>query len=229
MTALCSAWATEADMPASCDTTAIPPAVLADALLYSSTILYNLTQRRFPGTCTDSYTPFHRCRAGRCTCTSGLLELPARPVTAITSVTVDGVVLDASEYVLHDKRFLRRVGVTTSWPCGCDLDDEDYFVVDYEWGREPTRPLVLAAALLGFEFAIAWTPDCTRQCRLPQRVTSITREGITMAVVDSLSLFKDGMTGLPDVDALIQSEQFGQSRQRPVVAVPGAVAHGTRS
>jgi hypothetical protein len=225
---LCAAWATEADLPDSCDATAIKPATLEEALWYASTILYNLTQRRFPGECTDTYTPFNRCRSGRCSCVEGMLELPSRPVTAITSVVVDGVTLDASEYVVHDKRYLRRVGIASSWPCGCDIDDEEYFVVDYVWGREPTRSLVRAAALLAWEYAVAWTPDCAQQCRLPKRITSITREGVTMAVVDSLALFKDGMTGLPDVDALIQSEAFGQSRQRPIVAVPGAAAHGTR-
>lgn len=224
----CSAWATAADLPESCDTTAIKPATLAEALDFSTFVMFNLTRRRYTGICTDTYRPFNACRARRCTCGDARgLKLPSFPVQSIVSVSIDGQTLDPSEYVLHDRQWLRRRGIE-SWPCGCDLDDEDRFVVTYTWGKEPPAPMKRAAAILAYEFALAWTPDCANRCRIPKRVTQVTMQGVSYALLDPLTMFDDGKTGVPEVDQIIAAERYGQAKARAVVAVPGAGPYGTR-
>jgi hypothetical protein len=255
---LCDAWATEADLPDTCaDNEAIQPETITDAMMFASEILYDLTKRKYPGVCTDTYHPVCGlgCWSPCCTsyrpilptehgypviptlyygrilnsrpCHEGIL-LPGFPVVAITKVTIAGVDLDAADYKLYDRRLLRRVDGSL-WPCGCDYDVIDDFTIEYTWGRNPTPGLVRAAALLGWEFALAWTPQCVGQCQLPARVQTVTRQGVTYAVIDPLTLFKDGMTGIAAVDLLVQAHNRGESHRRATVAVPGARPSGIRT
>lgn len=227
---LCAPWSTDDDLPETCDTTAVTPSTLESAHLYASEILYNLTKRKYPGECSDVWRPFG-CNGCWSWCCGGEghlgMELPGTPVRAITSIVVDGVTLDADDYQLHDRRSIRRTD-GMGWPCGCDLDDEDAFVVTYTFGQAPTSGLVRASALLAWELSLAWTPDCTGECRLPKRVQTVTRQGVSFAVIDPLTVFKDGMTGVADVDLLLMAHDRGEARGRAKVAVPGARRAGHR-
>lgn len=236
----CAPWATMSDLPEDCSDAAIKPAVLDQGLLVASTVLFNLTNRRWRGACTDSYRPL----GNGCWACPGddadhrEIRLPATGVRAITSVVIDGETIDPSTYVVRDGRYLRRLRAAdgsgeTSWPCWQDLarDDADpvnTFVIDYTWGIDPPPEMVIAAARLGFEFALAWTPDCANRCRLPRNVTSITRNGVTTSFPDPASLFDDGKTHVPDVDLLVAAVNRGEAKQRPLVAVAGRRV-GTRS
>lgn len=227
---LCQSWATADDLPETCSNDAVTPTTLDAALRFASDVLYNLTRRRYRGECTDTFHPFGCAGCWSSGCASSRhfgLELPGQPVRAITSVVIDGVEIDPSEYYVVGERYLRRL--SGSWPCGCNLNDLDRFVVTYTYGRTPTPSLVRAAAILGWEFALAWTPSCAGACRLPRRVTSVTRQGVSFAVVDPLTLFKDGLTGVPEVDMLIQSELYGEGHRRAAVYVPDRGPMGFRS
>ena len=52
-------------------------------------------------------------------------------------------------------------------------------------------------------------------------MTSITRQGISLAVLDPLTLFVDGLTGLPEVDLWVQSVRLGRARRSASLMVPG--------
>jgi hypothetical protein len=106
--------------------------------------------------------------------------------------------------------------------------EEDTWSVTYTFGQDPPLGGVKAAASLGCQLALGWQPETVDQCRLPQRVTSYARQGVTLAVVDPLTLFADGLTGLTDVDLWVQSIMLGAARRRASVFVPGQPKHGIR-
>jgi hypothetical protein len=240
----CVPWATIEDLPESCDDVAVKPETLTTALDYASVVLYNLTRRRWPGLCTDTYRPLCgnlcygtprpiRLEDGwhNCACyPHEAIRLPASDVIAISEVKVGGVVVPANEYALRDHRYLYATrqadGTYRTWPCWNDLHNDatmaDTFQIIYTHGASPPASMVRASALLGWEFVLAWTPDCAGGCRLPKRVTTLSRGGTTFAIIDPLTLFKDGLVGVPDIDVLIQAVNRGESAKRAFVGRPGS-------
>lgn len=236
MTLTASPWATVEDLPETCDARAVKPGTIEDALQFASDVLYHLTGRRWPGVRTDTFRPCCGCSRMRCSCTPpASVELPLTPAIAITSVKVDGLVVPTNEYVLHEKRWLVAVrkadGTRRTWPTTQDLTrpstEQDTFEIAYTWGGLPPSSGVKAAAILGWEFALAWTPN-SQGCRLPRRVTSVTRQGVSVAVIDPLTLFNDGLTGVPEVDLWTKSLSRGDARQTATVLVPGQFPGVTR-
>lgn len=170
---------------------------------------------------------------GSCTCNravrSGCNWLPeirlADRVLSIEQVKIDGQVVPEVEYRLDDHRYLvglqQANGQERFWPC-CqreDLDDTEphTFSVKYVRGGLPPIGGTLAAASLGCELAKGMGllgDDAARKCRLPKRVTQITRQNVSVAVLDPLTLFQDGRTGLAEVDLWLESVRQGRARRR---------------
>jgi hypothetical protein len=152
--------------------------------------------------------------------------LPGRPVIAEgTTVKVDGVTFTGWR-VDDGYRLVRTDGA--GWPCCQNLlladTEPGTWSVTYQYGRMPPIGGVRAAALLGGELyiAIPGAPGVEdRQTNLPKRITSIARQGITLAVIDPLTLFADGNTGLPFVDLWVANERLANSRRPATVHRPG--------
>lgn len=154
------------------------------------------------------------------------IKLPGYPVVSVDEVKIDGLVIDPDRYRLDDHRWLvylpdeSGVDPRQGWPCcqRTDLADteEDTFSVTYTFGQLPDRGGVMAAASLACQLALAFCPPSSSgasQCRLPKRVTSISRQGVTLAILDPLSLFKDGQTGLAEVDMWIGAKNYGAKKR----------------
>lgn len=256
----CSPWATSADACAPCDVYGVDSAELDDAMQIATDVLFNLTGRRWKGMCTDTIRPqaqwreapvprwwpasgasshgFCSCHRGRETgcCSVPEIKLPGFPVQVENVVVrIDGEVLDADAYAIHDGRYLVRID-GEGWPCCQDLTadpatDENTFEVTYLYGVDPPIGGMRAAATLGCQYLLASNPDAVSSgaCRLPKRITTITRAGTTIAVVDPMTLVKDGMTGLIEVDQWVQSILLGDQRRRSRVLVPGATRSTRRT
>lgn len=124
------------------------------------------------------------------------VRLPHPDVTAVTSVTVAD---DAFLGWRLDGPWLTRTD-GSGWPiCGGTA------VVAYEYGIDPPPAGTLAVLELASELGIAAAPDCDLECRLPQRVRSVTRQGISFEVIDPLEFLDQGLTGLPTVDLWIRA------------------------
>lgn len=244
---VCGAWATTADVCSPCDDYAFDTALLERGLLAASTILFNLTGWRYPGICRETVRPHDQAACGRCgwvrnvggldagsrfACGCGWLSeirLGGRPVVRIVTVKVDGVDVPTDEYRVDNYGTL--VGLTGAagrrrvWPTcqRMDLPETDLgtFAVTYDFGVAPPVGGVVAAAALGCQLALAMSPETVGQCRLPKRVTSITRQGVSMAVLDPLTLIQDGMTGLPEVDLWVASDNRGRARRPGSLMIPG--------
>jgi hypothetical protein len=143
-----------------------------------------------------------------------VLSLWHYPVVEVTNVTIGGVTLDPSAYVLEEWRWLRRID-GADWPVGQDWTvpegapgtwsiTERYGSTVPELGRQAVGALAceLVKACAGFE------------CALPERVTSVVRQGIAVSFSDPGQLLVDGRTGLYLCDLFLMTVNPGKLRSR---------------
>lgn len=215
--------------------------------LIASTLLYAATGRQFPGVCSDSIRPCSSvggfqtlayaasggsrpiaivgrdgepCSGVLGCCAHSAVLLPHRPVRSITEVVIDGITISSTEYSLVNRRWLVRAD--GSWPChqnlGLQDGDEDTWSVTYNYGITPPVGGAEIAAIYGCELAKGCASDDS--CRLPRRVQSITREGITQVLIDPFDFLDNGFTGLYEVDAWIRAANpQGADRSGKVINV----------
>lgn len=136
------------------------------------------------------------------------------PVDSVVEVMVDGEILDPSAYRVENRTWLVRTD-DEKWPTCQNLDasphEADTFVVTYNWGTPVPVGGQLAATVLACEMAKA---TMGRDCDLPQRVQSVTREGITVAVLDAFDGLDSGQTGIWVVDSWVASVTRAPRRTR---------------
>lgn len=153
---------------------------------------------------------------------------PARNVVDVTKVMLDGSLLDPSLYRLDDADEIPKlVRLGGHWWPSCQnvlRDDTEHgtWSIEYRWGQAPPIGGENACKSLSCQLALATKPEAVRdgRCRLPKRVTSVTRQGIALALIDPLTLFQDGMTGISEVDLWIGSIRYGDNHQAAQVIDP---------
>lgn len=175
---------------------------------------------------------------GWCTCnrteragchTTPEITLGGYPVTSIVQVKQDGVVLDPSTYQVDDHRYLIRMADPATqqnpgWPCcqrmDLDTDQPDTWEVTYTYGVPPPMAGVTAAAYLGCQLALMCNPDTIDRCQLPQRVTNINRQGVSMVVLDPMQFIDKGRTGIYLIDLFLEAANPGRLTRPSVVMSP---------
>lgn len=144
---------------------------------------------------------------GCCTCDPDCRVYLPGPVHSVTSVTVDGATLAVSgDYFVINQQWLVRSDTAACWPLCADQNlqpgDPNVFEVTYLRGRAVPTAVANATAVLACEYAKA----CLGlPCRLPGRMTSLARQGMTISMVDPTEMLKSGLTGLWEVDMVIMS------------------------
>jgi len=126
------------------------------------------------------------------------------PVAGVSEVRVDGIVIDPAAYRVDDGQWLVRQD-GEKWPICQDYNLAagltGTWSVTYFRGAPVPTSLLAGAGTLACEYAKA----CLGQeCRLPGRVASIIRQGVSITMVDVDTLMKTGFTGLIEVDQLIR-------------------------
>lgn len=138
------------------------------------------------------------------------IKLPRSEVSAVTSVVIGGDTF--TDFELTKDAWLRRSD-GQGWPvCG------DETVITYQFGTPPPAGGVAACVTLATE--IARDMYGLDGCNLPQRVTSISREGVTMTVIDPMQFLDKKRTGLPSVDMWLISVNPDARTQRARVWSP---------
>lgn len=136
------------------------------------------------------------CSSARdCSCSSMPEVILPAEVGDITTVTLDGAVLDPSAYRVDNGTHLVRLDGEV-WPA-CN---DGSFIVEYYPGVAPNDLFRFAAGVLANEYYLACSG---KDCRLPNGVTNIVRSGMSMTV--QTGLFSDGLTGITEVDAVIRT------------------------
>lgn len=195
--------------------TAASPVTPTEAIAIATEIYYVLSGRTYglsakvlrPNRCANScqcrlssqygYSGFSSWsydywRSTGCRCQSEELILPL--VHSIEQVVVGGVALAPTAYALYDRhRLVKTDG--TAWPCCQSLASAtaaNSIVVAATVGT-PVPAMGVAAVK---EMACQILAIGTAACRLPARVQSITRQGVTATILDPQDFLTAGRTGL---------------------------------
>lgn len=162
------------------------------------------------------------CRGG-CSCTKlSEINLPA-PVCSVSQVAIDGVVIDPATYRVDGFKKLVRLG-SDVWPDCNDLTKPDTEIgtwsVTLIYGK-PVPPLVILGAN---EMACEIIKNCSgAACKLPQRLSSITRQGISVSFLDDMAFLDKGLTGMYFVDLAARTYNPRRLQRRPLVASPDSI------
>jgi hypothetical protein len=152
---------------------------------------------------------WHNVGCAGINCCGAPCELPLPKTVSITSVTVDGATVDPSAYRIDNGNLLVRTD-GACWPQCQDLSKNSgtgVFNVTGVFGRVVPQEALDAASILACEVgkAIAGQP-----CRLPQRMQSLSRAGVSVQFPSVDNYLDRGLTGLNEVDQLVV--QFNPAR-----------------
>jgi hypothetical protein len=158
------------------------------------------------------------------------IELGQSPIVSVESVLIDGNLVDPDRYRVDDYRWLVYLpdpsgdDSRTGWPCCQRLDlattEDGTFEVEFTVGGLPSRAGIRAAAVLACQFMLAWTPGNAGECKLPKRVTSLSRQQVSMNLTDPVQLFDKGLTGIAEVDLWVQAIRSERQNRRGAVVIP---------
>lgn len=144
------------------------------------------------------------------------VHLSGSPVTYVSSVSTEGGVsldecteLEASQFLVIDEEQALSAGV--------DLSTE-YLEVEYTYGdEEPPAVIAHAVDVLAAELVAASTGE---YCRLPERVTSVSRQGVSYTVLDPQDFLTEGRTGIYEIDLALSVYNPGRAKARARVFSP---------
>lgn len=223
----CVDWITGADVfdCAPCSGIAVgdqDAAIAAEMAEVASRIVYLLSDRRYPGVCSDTVRPCCPCKSTdlrSCGCsTSHEITLGGYPIVSISAVKIDGVAF--TDYRVDDYRWLRRTD-GDDWPCCQDLDladtEPETFSVAFTWGRTPPADGILAAKRLACELYQACVGGA---CKLPSRIRSAVRQGVEIGFLDPMEFLDSGKVGIYEVDLFLVAERHGRANLGTVTVSP---------
>jgi hypothetical protein len=224
----CEPWTTWDDVVACGSSTLsdVNPQQQEYAIDIASEILFNLSGRVYPGICTITRSLCLSCRhclpvACSCEPVNGIDLGIAAPVWGAWDVIADGATLPASAYTVHDRRYLVRTDGNT-WPTSGSTDrllDPNTFRATWAYGRPIPAGGRAAARMFATEIGKLCVADKT--CQIPQRVTSVNREGMSFTILDSMKMIEEGRTGLALVDLWLVADKKGR-KAKPGIFAPGA-------
>ena len=168
--------------------------------------------------------------ASDCSCaTIPQLDLGRDDVEAIDQVLIDGVALGAGNYRLDHNRWLVRTDGST-WPCCQDLTEDTTatgtWSVTITYGRQVPASLKHACQIYACEVLKA---TVGQDCALPARVQTLTRQGVSMAILDPQEFLTAGRTGLYEVDIAIAAFNPQGLRRRASAWSPEVKGRGRRT
>lgn len=142
-----------------------------------------------------------------CSCSNTPALILPGPVASVDEVRIDGQPLDPDAYRVDNHRLLVRTD-GGDWPTCQDQAadpavDDNTFQITYQRGIPVPVGGQLAAGVLAVEFAKAACRD--KDCQLPQRVQSVSRQGVTVAILDAFDDIDTGHTGIWLIDSWVAS------------------------
>ena len=205
-----------------------------EALEFASFILHSLSGRKYGPTriTTEAYDTRSTLMSGaqpypalingefynisscsKCSCAGcGVFHrtrLRGYPVSSIIDVWINGCVLSRDEYVLLDNSVL---GLTSAATCNAKC-----IVVQYAYGTGVPPGGKRAVAKLAEELLESARGG---ECSLPERVTSISRQGTSWTLLDPQDFLDQGRTGIYEIDMLLRALNPTGALARPRVFSP---------
>lgn len=139
------------------------------------------------------------------------IRLRGQPVTEIVAVrNVNGGIVSPDSYYMVDHSTLQFAEGALIVPA--DIE------VTYSYGANPPTLGKMAARRVAIEFVKLWEGD--EDCALPQRVTSVTRQGVTYTVLDSQDFLEEMRLGIYEVDLFLKTVNPNRAQKRAKVFSP---------
>lgn len=138
------------------------------------------------------------------------LRLRHTPVRSIASVEYLGRVLDPSEYSLRNNSYLVR-SKALPWV----LNPYNELSVTYTYGTPPPAAGRRAAIRLANEL-ILWDKG-SGLCALPERISSVSRQGVSYTVMDPQEFISNGKVGIYEIDLFLASVNPSKAKKRPKI------------
>lgn len=146
---------------------------------------------------------------------TGRISVSGRPVRKVFSVTrSDGDVVDPDDVILYNDHI---VAIPVS---GCKPAHVD---IDYEYGLTEL-PIIVRGAIAALAREMQLADEGSAECRIPERVTSVTRQGMSWTMIDPMDFMDKGRTGIYEVDLAINSVRPARRRARIFHPTTSAVA-----
>lgn len=162
------------------------------------------------------------CPPGWCRCLSTHeLMMWREPIIEVTALTMDGTALPVSGanciFRVDDWRRLVRTDGGT-WPLHQDLrkplTEAGTWSITYRYGYEPPELAKQACGMLACELAKAML---ALPCKLPERVTSVSRQGVSLTLSDPADYIEKGRTGIYLVDLFLATYNRPAAHRAPRV------------
>lgn len=137
------------------------------------------------------------------------IRLRGRPVRSISKVMSGGQVVDPDKYQLVNSSQLQGAPGASLDMCG--------ITVTYTYGTEPPTAGRRAARYLATELVKSYSGE---HCELPERVTSVSRQGVSLTILDNQTFLDDQRTGIYAVDLFLKTVNPDKARKKPRVFSP---------
>lgn len=186
---------------------------MEEAIDTATSFLYDATCRRFDCSMSRVWPFVDGCKCppanGCCECAYDPIDLGlCTTIHHICELEIEGECQPLGCYRIDGGSLVRTVcdchDVAEPWPLNCRGNKEFgpcTWSVVVQHGNPPPPMGIRAAKLLACEFFNACTGgEC---CIVPDNVTSVTRQGVTMRYRDSANLASKGLTGIPIVDLFV--------------------------
>lgn len=139
------------------------------------------------------------------------IRLRGRPVTKIHTIrNRTGQIIDPSNYYMVDHSTIHIKAGTPWTPCNTEIT--------YSYGTPVPIAGKMAARKLAIEFCRLWNGD--EMCELPQRVTSVSRQGVSYTILDNQEFIDELRTGLYEIDLFLKTVNPDNARRKSKVFSP---------
>lgn len=133
---------------------------------------------------------------------------PVQQISAVRSVT--GQIFSQDDYYMVDRSTLQfQTGVLV---VPADVE------VTYTFGATPPVLGKMAARRIAQEFIKLWEGDET--CALPDRVTSVSRQGVSYTILDSQDFIQEMRLGIYEIDLFLKAVNPNKAQRRSKVFSP---------
>lgn len=153
----------------------------------------------------------HRDYLGDGTSSYSRIRLRGRKVVRVHNLRdLNGNIIDPTMYYLSEHSTIYATP-TANW-------DPSNVEVTYTYGTPPPMAGKAAARILALELVKLYEGDDT--CALPQRVTSVSRQGVTYTILDNQSFIDEMKTGIYTIDLFLKTVNPDKAKARARVFSP---------
>ena len=165
-----------------------------------------LAARLVRALCGEAWSPVSRVVDRYPVSTTGVVLLRGRPVVEVFSATLSDASMPTGGWTL-DNGYILNVGSSPTRRAGATV------AVDYSYGvTQPPSVARRAIAVLSKEILLADSNN--PMSRIPERVTNVTRQGISWTLLDPQTFLSEGRTGIYEVDLAIRALNPGKAKSR---------------